>query len=317
MALTIPQSIVASLISHAHQDDPHMCCGILAGTNGNVSEQYRITNVLANLSDAELDRFDLLSSSLKTLPPEERANLAFQMDTQESGKAQKDIKAKGLVLQAYYNSHPHSPARPSAISIKIATEMESFYQKLNILQKFNLPVPLIVIISLLNKELPDIRGYRVTQGKAFEVPLVMEGKQEKLEEPEILQNSKAEASASQKTEATKEQKKFTSLNHAASSLKTIIVTEGIDPINDPQRFRGMLADLAHHQPAREREVLLRAIKSPIFERAWHTRTNGGSATVQLNGLAHWLAYEYGYGDELCRWAVGCWSLALGYKTGSH
>jgi len=46
----------------------------------------------------------------------------------------------------------------------------------------------------------------------------------------------------------------------------------------------MLADVGHRQPAREREVLLRAIKSPVFARAWQAHTNRETTKIQLNGL---------------------------------
>ena len=163
--LTIPTSIAEDMIAHARKLDPHECCGILGGVDGTVSQHYRITNILANLSEDELARFDAPKlSDLKQLSPEERADIAFQMDAQEMGKALRDLRGKGVSLQAFYHSHTFSPARPSQTDITIAIEFESYREKLN------LPEPLHIIISLLDKQAPDIRAYRIQNNEPVEIP---------------------------------------------------------------------------------------------------------------------------------------------------
>ena len=162
--LTIPASTLQNMIEHARELDPHECCGILAGTEGKVVEQYRITNILANLSEVELARFGGAKlTDLQKLSPEERADIAFQMDAREMSIAQKDIRIKGMTLQAFYHSHTVTPARPSLTDITIAMEFESYREKLNI------PEPLHVIISLQDKAHPEVRGYRIKDSKASEV----------------------------------------------------------------------------------------------------------------------------------------------------
>ncbi|GJL54175.1 MAG: peptidase [Nitrospirales bacterium] len=164
--LTIPATIAEAMIAHARELAPHECCGILGGTHGDVSAHYRITNILATLSEDELERFDAPKlSDLKQLSPEERADIAFQMDSQEMGKALRDIREKELMLQAFYHSHTMSPARPSQTDITIAMEFEGYREKLN------LPEPLHIIISLLDAASPDIRAYRIHNGEATEVPI--------------------------------------------------------------------------------------------------------------------------------------------------
>ena len=89
--LQIPKHISEDMIQHAREHDPHECCGILAGKDGVVTEHYRITNVLAVMSEAELERFEGAKlSDLQQLSPEERADIAFQMDAREMSLAQKD-----------------------------------------------------------------------------------------------------------------------------------------------------------------------------------------------------------------------------------
>ena len=152
------------MIAHARELDPHECCGILAGHDGKVSQHYRITNILANMTEAELARFDQAKlSDLKQLSPEERADIAFQMDAQEMAQAQKDIRQKGIRLQAFYHSHTFSPARPSVTDIKIAMEFESYREKLNI------PEPVHIIVSLEDKAHPIVRAYRIQDSDAIEV----------------------------------------------------------------------------------------------------------------------------------------------------
>jgi proteasome lid subunit RPN8/RPN11 len=164
--LTIPDLILQDMIVHARELDPHECCGILGGLDGTVSEHYRITNILATLSEQDLARFDGAKlSDLKQLTPEERADIAFQMDAREMAQAQKDMRTKGVILQAFYHSHTFSPARPSMTDITIAMEFESYREKLNI------PEPLHIIISLENTQHPDVRAYRIQQSQATEVPI--------------------------------------------------------------------------------------------------------------------------------------------------
>ena len=164
--LTIPSDIWEDMIEHARALDPHECCGILAGSDKTITGHYRIANILAKMSEAELARFDQAKlSDLKRLSPEERADIAFQMDAQEMSQAQKDIRQKGITLTAFYHSHTFSPARPSITDIKIAMEFESYREKLNI------PEPLHVIISLQDKTNPVIRAYRIQDSTATEVPV--------------------------------------------------------------------------------------------------------------------------------------------------
>ena len=164
--LYIPSDIIADMIDHARKLAPHECCGILSGKEHNVSEHYRITNILANMADGDLSRFEGAKlSDLQRLSPEERADIAFQMDAREMAIAQRDIRSKELDLIGFYHSHTFSPARPSQTDITIAMEFESYRQKLN------LPEPLHLIISLENAEHPVIRAFHIQNSKATEVEI--------------------------------------------------------------------------------------------------------------------------------------------------
>jgi len=164
--LNIPSGIILDMIAHARELAPHECCGILSGINQTVTESYRITNILANMSEQELSRFEGAKlSDLQRLSPEERADIAFQMDAREMAMAQRDIRTKNLDLIGFYHSHTASPARPSQTDITIAMEFESYRMKLN------LPEPLHLIISLEHADSPNIRAYCIQDSQATEVSI--------------------------------------------------------------------------------------------------------------------------------------------------
>ncbi len=164
--LHIPADIIQDMIAHARELAPHECCGILSGKQETVVESYRITNILANMSQQELSRFEGAKlSDLQRLSPEERADIAFQMDAREMAMAQRDIRTKNADLIGFYHSHTASPARPSQTDVTIAMEFEHYRTKLN------LPEPLHLIISLENAESPDVRAYRIQDSQATEVSI--------------------------------------------------------------------------------------------------------------------------------------------------
>ena len=164
--LNIPSGIIRNMIEHARELAPHECCGILSGNEGTIAEYYRITNILANMSEQELTRFDGAKlSDLQRLSPEERADIAFQMDAREMAMAQRDIRSKGLALLGFYHSHTFSPARPSKTDITIAMEFESYRAKLN------LPEPFHLIVSLEHPDQPVVRAYRIQETGAREIPI--------------------------------------------------------------------------------------------------------------------------------------------------
>ena len=157
--LSIPQHIVDGLIAHARELDPYECCGFLAGTDNTVTRQYRIKNVVSLDGAAQAASFDDAKvAHLSRLSPEERAEIAFIMDAQEMFQAVKDMRKEGLTLQVVYHSHPHDPARPSVTDIKIATEWEENWSRLN------LRLPIYVLVSLMDKTHPDVRAYWIKNG---------------------------------------------------------------------------------------------------------------------------------------------------------
>lgn len=77
---------------------------------------------------------------------------SYVMDPREQITAQKEIRALGLEMIGIYHSHTASPARPSARDIKEAFYPDVFY----------------AIISLADKNNPQIRAFKISDGKVSE-----------------------------------------------------------------------------------------------------------------------------------------------------
>lgn len=157
--LVIPRPILDDLVSHARALDPYECCGFLAGTANRVTKLYRIKNIVSLEGATEAASFDDAKlRHLSRLSAEERAEIAFIMDAQEMFQAVKDMRKQALTLQVVYHSHPHDPARPSVTDIKIASDWEENWSRLN------LTLPLYLLISLMDKSNPDVKAYRIKGG---------------------------------------------------------------------------------------------------------------------------------------------------------
>jgi [CysO sulfur-carrier protein]-S-L-cysteine hydrolase len=142
-SLKIPQQILDDMIAHARELDPFECCGLLAGTNGAVTRQYRITNTVAQDARA-LEVFDGADvKQLGHLSDSTKAEVAYFMDPKEMLAAFKDMRQRNLELTVIYHSHTHSPAYPSATDVGLAYYPDAAY----------------LIVSLERKTAPDLRVY--------------------------------------------------------------------------------------------------------------------------------------------------------------
>lgn len=111
------------MIDHARNGFPLEVCGILGGDGGRVSVCYPMTNTDAS-------------------------NEHFMMEPKEQFAVVKDLRARGISMQAIYHSHPETPARPSEEDIRLAlTPMVSY-----------------VIVSLADPAAPDVKSYKITDG---------------------------------------------------------------------------------------------------------------------------------------------------------
>lgn len=85
----------------------------------------------------------------------ERSPVIYRMEPAEQLKVFNDIEQAGLALVAIYHSHTRSPAYPSATDVSLAYYPEAVY----------------LIVSLADADRPDLRGFKILDGKVEEVGL--------------------------------------------------------------------------------------------------------------------------------------------------
>jgi proteasome lid subunit RPN8/RPN11 len=74
------------------------------------------------------------------------------MAPREQFWAFKNMRHNNLNLVAIYHSHPESPARPSQSDIRLAYD----------------PEPSYLLVSLQQRDKPDVRAYRIVEGNVTE-----------------------------------------------------------------------------------------------------------------------------------------------------
>jgi proteasome lid subunit RPN8/RPN11 len=100
--LRISQQVIDGIIDHARNGLPEEVCGYLAGIDGEVIRQFRLTNI-------------------------DHSNEHFSFDPSEQFQAVREARKAGLQILANYHSHPESPARPSVEDIRLAYDPEISY----------------------------------------------------------------------------------------------------------------------------------------------------------------------------------------------
>jgi len=112
MPMVIPPSVVADMLSHAREEAPRECCGLLIGAGQSVVRSVRASNL-----DASATR--------------------YLIDPRDHFKAIRAARADGLEVIGAYHSHPASAPVPSATDIAEANSGSDF---------------VYVIVSLVNAE---------------------------------------------------------------------------------------------------------------------------------------------------------------------
>lgn len=82
----------------------------------------------------------------------DKSSISYMMDPTEQFSALKYMRIEGLELMAIYHSHPTSPAYPSQTDVRLAFYPEVSY----------------IIVSLQKVATPEIKGYRIVDGKITE-----------------------------------------------------------------------------------------------------------------------------------------------------
>ena len=136
--LTIREEDLAVLIDHCRAGLPDEACGILAGRGGSVEKVYCMTNARPG-------------------------PVSYEMEPEEQFRVLKDIRQAGRELIGMFHSHPGGRAYPSSVDV------EKAYWPGTTLP--NYPEAVYVIVSLMDPEKPDVRGFRIAEGTVHEVAL--------------------------------------------------------------------------------------------------------------------------------------------------
>ena len=124
MTIKIQRKLMGELISHALQDDPNECCGLLLGSGDEADELHRMSNV----NKKPISRY--------TMQPGELV------------EAQEKIKKSNREFVAIYHSHTFTQGYPSLIDIKNAVKVSSIATR-------------HIIVSLVEKTRPVVRAFSI------------------------------------------------------------------------------------------------------------------------------------------------------------
>jgi proteasome lid subunit RPN8/RPN11 len=124
--------MATELVEHAQAEYPKEACGIIGGPPGTAGKLYRLTNV------------------------DPDPVMRYNADPKELKRATDDIYDNDWDVVAIYHSHTHSPAFPSATDVERAFYPEASY----------------VLVSLMDRQKPDLRAFRIIEGKITEIGVV-------------------------------------------------------------------------------------------------------------------------------------------------
>ena len=130
----IPAPMAREMIEHAQQEYPKECCGVLAGPQGEPRELFRLTNV------------------------DPDPVMRYNADPKELKAIYDQIYDRDWEIVSIYHSHTHTPAYPSQTDVARAFHPDAVY----------------VLVSLQDRQHPDLRAYRISDGDVEEMTAVQE-----------------------------------------------------------------------------------------------------------------------------------------------
>ena len=131
--IQIPRKITNQLLHLAQISPDFEVCGLIGSKNGLPTHCYPIKNTAEH--------------------PQQR----FLLDAGQQISAMAKMRELGEDLFAIYHSHPTAPALPSTHDLELAAYPEALY----------------LIISLNTKGILEMRGFKIHQKTALEIPLIM------------------------------------------------------------------------------------------------------------------------------------------------
>ncbi len=131
--MKISARIYQEMVSHALEDAPNECCGMVSARDGEAVEVYRITNSA-------------------------HSPLRYEMDPREQLKVEfGEIYDKDLEVGVVYHSHTRSAPYPSQTDINLATHPDAVY----------------IIVGVKDPADPEVKGYTIRDAEVAEVELTI------------------------------------------------------------------------------------------------------------------------------------------------
>lgn len=109
---------------------------------------YEVCGLLGVAPDGTVHHFPITNA--------ERSMTYYVMEPKELLKAMREIEDSGWEL-AIYHSHTHTQAYPSETDIQLAAYPDATY----------------LIVTLQDRDRPDIRGFEIVDGEVREKPVVV------------------------------------------------------------------------------------------------------------------------------------------------
>ncbi len=142
--LILGKDFLDKIIEHSKRALPNEACGILAGPPSCIGQDkedsVRRVNRVYEMTNADKS-------------PE-----TFFMDAKEQLKVVKEIRSLGIEMVAIYHSHVASRAYPSSHDVELAFYPEASY----------------VIVSLKDKDNPNVRAFKIRDNKITEEKMKIE-----------------------------------------------------------------------------------------------------------------------------------------------
>lgn len=130
-AVILPRQLVNQVLHQAQASPEVEVCGLIAAKDGRPLRAEPVTNI------------------------SDQPQRLFAMDPAAQIDVMRRMREQGETLFGIYHSHPHSPAVPTATDLEQAGYPDALY----------------LIVSLNTRGVLEMRGYRLRDGRADEVPL--------------------------------------------------------------------------------------------------------------------------------------------------
>ncbi len=122
----LAQEHIDAMVTHALEDAPVECCGLLGGTGTTVASVHKAANA-------------------------EESPYRFSIDFREQRRIEEELNEAGHAIQGFYHSHTGSEARPSPTDIRM---MEVFFA----------PPYIHFVIGTSEPDTPVVRVFHIEAG---------------------------------------------------------------------------------------------------------------------------------------------------------